>query len=318
MLGQIGLTIVLCAIFGVLERSGAAITIGATMIRQMSDRHRSFAESYPAMLRPRALSAALLAACFSPAAHAQQPEVSVTVRFAATEARQGVAADATHVYVNANSAIGKYDKRTGRRVAAWSGDPAWFVHMNSCAVVAAELVCAASNYPAVPMASSIEYFSLAPLKHVRSRSLGPGRGSLTWLDWHDDSWWAAFANYDGKGGEPGRDHRATTLVRFDTEFREQGAWLFPPSVLERFKPYSSSGGAWGSDDLLYVTGHDRPEIYALRLPEAGSRLVHVATLPLATSGQAIDWDPDGRVIWSVDRAAGQVVAARVPPVEAAE
>ncbi|QYU68945.1 hypothetical protein J4558_02045 [Leptolyngbya sp. 15MV] len=237
------------------------------------------------------------------------------MRIDAPEARQGVAADETHVYVNDNSAIGKYDKRTGEKVDAWQGDPAQFVHMNSCAVVDRELVCAASNYPATPMASSIEWFSIAPLAHSRSRSLGPGRGSLTWLDRHEGSWWATFANYDGRGGEPGRDHRATTLVRYDDDFRELGAWLFPPGVLDRFKPYSSSGGAWGADGLLYVTGHDRPEVYALRLPQAGSTLIHVATLALASNGQAIDWDADGRVLWSVDRATRQVLAARVPPIE---
>ena len=28
--------------------------------------------------------------------------------------------------------------------------------------------------------------------------------ALTGLDRHDGSWWACFANYDAKGGEPGR------------------------------------------------------------------------------------------------------------------
>ena len=38
-------------------------------------------------------------------------------------------------------------------------------------------------------------------------------GSLTALDRHDGKWWAVFAHYDGKGGEPGRDHRYTMLAR---------------------------------------------------------------------------------------------------------
>lgn len=233
-------------------------------------------------------------------------------RFAAEEARQGVAADERYVYVNANSAIGKYDKRTGKRVAFWAGDPKLFVHMNSCAVVARELVCAASNYPAVPMASSIEYFDPVRMRHIRSRSLGPGRGSLTWLDRHDGSWWAVFANYDGKGGEPGRGPEHTVLVRFDDEFRELGAWLFPDTVVQRFAPYSSSGGAW-RDGCLYVTGHDRPETYVLKLPKAGSTLVHLATQQMTTAGQAIDWDPGkDRLLWSVDRKSREVVSARLP------
>lgn len=253
---------------------------------------------------------------FSSAANGDDDSKPVEViRFKANEARQGVAADARFVYVNANSAIGKYDKRSGRKVASWTGDPTLFIHMNSCAVVRVRLTCAASNYPQVPMASSVETFDTRTLRHVSSRSLGPGKGSLTWLDWHGGHWWAMFAHYDGKGGEAGRDHRHTVLVRYDRNFVEQQSWLLPMSVLARLAPYSSSGGSWSSDGLLYITGHDRRELYALQLPKAGSTLRHVATLPMATPGQAIDWDPvDDRVIWSVERPTSEVVAARVAPV----
>src|SRR3546814_2195672 len=68
---------------------------------------------------------------------------------AAPEADQGVASDRSHVYAIDNYAIGKYDKASGKRVAGWEGDPKLFPHLNSCAVVKAELVCAASNYPKV-------------------------------------------------------------------------------------------------------------------------------------------------------------------------
>jgi hypothetical protein len=236
------------------------------------------------------------------------------LRIPAEEAKQGVVADARHFYAISNSAIGKYDRASRRRVARWQGDPALFKHMNSCRLLSREIVCAASNYPEVPMASSVEWFDTARMQHVRSRSLGPGRGSLTWLDWHDGSWWACFANYAGRGGEAGRDHRLTTLVRYSPDFAEQGAWLFPEDVLERFAPYSSSGGAWGGDGLLYVTGHDRPEMYALRLPRAGSRLERVATIGLTTSGQAIAWDPRGRVLWSIDRSSRAIVVSTIPAV----
>ena len=78
---------------------------------------------------------------------------------------------------------------------------------------------------------------------------------------------------------------------------------------------SSSGGSWGEDGLLYVTGHDRGELYVLRLPTAGTVLDHVATIALSTGGQAIAWDrSQPRVLWSLDRATKMVVASRVPPV----
>ncbi|WP_246623402.1 hypothetical protein [Sphingomonas colocasiae] len=234
---------------------------------------------------------------------------------AAPEAGQGVAAGAAHVYAIDNAEIGKYEKLSGRRVAHWQGDRALFPHINSCAVVKAQLVCAASNYPQVPMASSVEIFDAKTLRHIRTHSLGRMYGSLTVLDWHRGAWWAVFANYDDRGGEPGRDHRFTTLVKMDAAFRPLESWLFPSAVLERFAPKSASGAAWGDDGLLYVSGHDRPEIYALRLPEAGTRLELVATLPVSTPGQAIDWDPVApRTLWSIDRKAARMVSTPIPAI----
>lgn len=244
-----------------------------------------------------------------------QVAATETARFKAEEAKQGIVADDRFVFAVANAEIGKYDRRTGRRVAHWQGDPAQFRHMNSCILRGRALICAASNYPDVPMASSVEWFDADRLTHVRSVSLGPGRGSLTWLDWHDGSWWACFANYDGKGGEPQRDHRYTTLVRYSPAFAEQGAWLFPADVLERFAPHSSSGGVWGDDGLLYVTGHDRPELYVLRLPTAGSVLEHVATVAIPGEGQAISWQRGAkRTLWSIRRSTREAVQSTVPRV----
>jgi hypothetical protein len=188
--------------------------------------------------------------------------------------------------------------------------------MNSCIVVMRELVCAASNYPRVPMASAVEIFDTVTLKHLRSVALPPLPGSLTWIERRGNDWWAGLANYPADhGGEAGHDHRWTTLVRLDAEFRPTGSWHFPESVLAQFAPMSNSGGSWGDDGLLYVTGHDRPELYALRLPEAGTVLEHVATIPLPTGGQAFAWDrARPRILWSLDRQTRNVVESRIPRV----
>ena len=231
---------------------------------------------------------------------------------AAPEANQGVAAARRHVYAIDNSAIGKYDKRTGKRVAAWRGDPARFPHINSCAVVKAELICAASNYPATPMTGAVEIFDARTLAHKRTHELDRRHGSLTVLDRHRGRWWAVFANYDGRGGEPGRDHRATVLVEMDNRFRTRRTWRFPAAVLARFAPRSCSGGAWGKDGLFYASGHDRTEVYALRLPREGDTFELAATIPVPTAGQAIDWDPsEPRTLWSIDRKARRLVATRL-------
>ena len=236
-------------------------------------------------------------------------------RLSATEARQGVAVDADHLYAIDNSRIGKYDRRTGAKVGEWIGDPALVPHLNSCARVEDRLVCASSNYPATPMSSSVETFDAETLAHVGSVALGPGTGSLTWVERKDGFWWATFANYDGRGGDVGRDHRHTVLVKFDDDWRRVSAWLYPDSVLARFAPYSSSGGVWGEDGRLYVTGHDRSEAYVLDLPEAGATLVHVATVPIAAEGQAIDWDPAGeRTLWGISRSSRDLIEMRLPPM----
>jgi hypothetical protein len=234
-------------------------------------------------------------------------------RIPAEEAHQGVASDLRSVYAIGDSEIGKYDKVTGRRIARWTGDHKVFIHMNSCSVVRAELVCAMSNFPNLPQISSVEWFSTSALKHVRSHSFGPTRGSLTWIDWHDGAWWACFANYDGKGGDPTRDHRSTTLVKYNAGFVEESAWLFPENVLDSFGHMSASGGRWGSDGLLYVTGHDLPEMYVLRLPSASARLEHVRTIQIPTNGQAFDWDmKDLKSVWTIERKRAEMVESRLP------
>jgi len=264
------------------------------------------------MFAPVLLALALLS---DPAAVAAPP-AEVVRRLPADEARQGVAVDADHVYAIDNGRIGKYDKRTGRKVAEWAGDPTLFPHLNSCAVVEAQLVCASSNYPATPMTSSVEMFDPQTLAHVGTVALGPGTGSLTWVIRKDGFWWATFANYDERGGDPGRDHRSTVLVKFDDDWRRVSAWLFPETVLARFAPRSSSGGVWGPDGLLYVTGHDEQELYVLALPEAGGTLRHVATIPMAAPGQAIAWDETQGHVWGVDRARLELIEMRPPVVTA--
>lgn len=269
-----------------------------------------------------AVAAALIAA--SPPVHAETSSASTPTgqaaaisRWPAVEARQGVAVDAHYFYAIDNNRIGKYDKKTGQAVAHWQGDPKLYPHMNSCVVEEAKLVCAASNHPGVPMASSVEFFDTRTLEHLSTVALPPYPGSLTWIERHDGSWYALFANYDagGHGGEPGHDHRWTLLMQLDDQFRALRSWRFPEELLERFAPMSCSGGSWNRDGMLYVTGHNRAELYALRLPDAGTVLEHVATIALPTGGQAFNWDPERpRVLWTIDRASHSVIASTIPAV----
>lgn len=256
---------------------------------------------------------ALLAWAATPAMAQPTLQAELVRRYEAAEANQGVAVDDRSIYAIGNSEIGRYDRKTGAKTGAWSGDPKVFPHLNSCAAVGAELICASSNYPATPMSSTVEVFDRAKLTHSRSIPLGHQVGSLTWVLRKDNAWWAGFANYDGRGGEPGRDHSFTALVKFDDSWKPLSRWSFPASVLDRFAPRSASGGVWGDDGLLYVSGHDRPEVYVLRVPKAGSVLEHVATIASPIEGQAIAIDPaDHLAIYGISRSTRQVVAIRLP------
>jgi hypothetical protein len=234
-------------------------------------------------------------------------------RFHAPEARQGVAVDATHFYTVGNTHIVKYARETGERVSEWKGEPGSpLVHLNSCIVLAADLVCAHSNYPGVPMVSSIEVWDPDTLTHRASHSFGIHEGSLTWAVRRDGDWWLHFAHYGGSGGLPGRAPEWSTLVRFDDRWVRQAGYVYPPELVAALAPYSVSGGNWGPDGLLYVTGHDEPELYALRLPTMGSVLEWVDTIPAPIHGQAWVFDPvEPDTVWGIQRSTGDVVVGRL-------
>jgi hypothetical protein len=77
----------------------------------------------------------------------------------------------------------------------------------------------------------------------------------------------------------------------------------PKALLDKFEDMSNSGGSWGPDGYLYLSGHDPAEIYRMRLPAAGSVLEHVETIPMNIRGQGIAWDRSDRgVIYGIIRA----------------
>ena len=236
-----------------------------------------------------------------------------TVRRYDANATQGVAVGATDVYAVSNFALTRLDKATGEKKAEWVGERTRYPHINSCTLIEAQLVCASSNYPAAPHVSTVEIFDPVDLHHVRSISLGLGTGSITWVEKHEGSWWAMFANYDGRGGEVPRDHRHTTLVRFDDQWRRLEAWALPTSILDRIAPMSISGGGWAPDGRLYLSGHDLRELYVVAIPDGGGVLEHVETYGMEAEGQAIDWDESTPgMLYGITRSSREILAMRVP------
>ena len=235
-------------------------------------------------------------------------------RFAAAEAKQGVAADGEFLYVISDRAIGKYRAATGARVASWAeAEDGPIIHLNAGIVRDGKLYCAHSNYPAVPMLSSIEVWDTATLRHVASHSLGRTDGSLTWIDRREGKWVACLVHYGKKGGEPGRGPEWTQLVEFDDDWRRTGGWALPAELIERLssRGYSCSGGAFGPGGWLFATGHDNPELYVLSFPDGGTVLHWTATIPITAEGQAFGWDPrEPGVIYFVHRP-GEVIVGKI-------
>lgn len=207
--------------------------------------------------------------------------------FSAQEAFQAVAVDSTHFYAIASKSIGKYDKTTGEKLA--SSEVA-VKHLNSGVVINGKLFTANSNYPEIPMTSSVEIWDTETLEHNGSYSFGIRWGSLTWIDRQNEYWWAMFGHYNEFANETGKDNRWTTLVQFNDDWQPQESWVLPPEVLERLDEKTISGGSWGPDGLLFLSGHDRGELYAMRLPEMGSVLKLDEIILIENEGQGIAWD----------------------------
>ncbi|MDY6821109.1 MAG: cycloisomerase [Deferribacterota bacterium] len=221
-------------------------------------------------------------------------------------ARQGVAVDDKYFYAINNREIGKYDKNTGKLISKWVGDENGpIIHLDSGVVVNGKLYCAHSNYHDLPMTSSVEVWDTKTMKHIDSHSFGINWGSLTWVDWHNNSWWATFGNYSrvfGPSMDPYGNSYYTQLIKFDSNWDFQEAFIFPDEIIEKAEPMSISGGSWGEDGYLYVTGHDLSEMYKVELPESGSILKLVDTIAVANEGQGIAWDrSDPGMLYTIER-----------------
>jgi hypothetical protein len=253
-------------------------------------------------------------------------------RFDVPNANQGVGVDKRHFYAVDNQVITKHDKRTGNEVGRyeWQGDPAQnpLIHFDSAAVVDGKLYASHSNYSEWPMTSSVEILNADTMEHIGTHSFGILWGSLTWIDWHQGYFWGTFANYDrqaphpdpanpgGYNVEPGQEStrtsvqqpygykRNTTMVKFTKDWQPVESWVLPDEILTNVNTgnMSNSGGSWGPDGFLYLTGHDPAWVHKVKLPEAGSKLVLVETIPLnrggdlsnidnvSIRGQGVAWD----------------------------
>ena len=228
---------------------------------------------------------------------------------------QGVAVDDAFFYVITNTSVYKHQKEDGSMVAFFDGKKEGIMkHLNAGIVRNGKLYCAHSNFPDSPMASSIEIFDTRTMQHIGNHSFGLFGGSVTWIDEKDGYWWVAFANYNGRRSSEGRDNRWTQLVKFTKKWERAASWIYPANILESFAPYSNSGGAWNRNGELYVTGHDRKELYVLEIPASGFTLQYKRTIPTINGGQGIALDKSvktGEVLYAVNREDNSIIVEQL-------
>ena len=253
-----------------------------------------------------ALCAAFFVVSFAASASAAS-RLQQIGEFVIPEAYQGVGVDDRYFYAVHNQIIGKYDKKTGKLVSKWEGPKDGpIVHLDSAMLMDGKIYAAHSNYPEWPMTSSLEIWDAASMKHIGTHSFGINWGSLTWADFYDGHWWMTFANYDvpyGPNKTPYGHKLNTQMIKFTADLKFVQAWVMPKTILDKFERMSNSGGSWGPDGFLYLTGHDPSEVYKMRLPKAGSVLELVDTIPANIRGQGIAWDRSDRgVLYGIIRA----------------
>jgi hypothetical protein len=230
------------------------------------------------------------------------------------EANQGIGVDDRYFYAVDNQAIAKYDKKTGKFVAKWEGPKDGpIIHLDSALLMDGKIFCAHSNWNEWPMTSSVEIWDAETMQHIGNHSFGINWGSLTWVDFYNGHWWMTFANYDmpyGPNKSPYGYKAATQMVKFTADFKYVESWVLPKSILEKFEKMSNSGGSWGPDGFLYLSGHDPAEVYKMRLPKAGSVLELVEVIPMNIRGQGIAWDRTDRgVLYGIIRATAKEKAS---------
>lgn len=238
-------------------------------------------------------------------------------RFPAMEANQGVAVDDHHFYAITNHAIGKYEKASGKRIAGWDGGKEGRLkHLNAGVVLEGRLYCAHSNFPDLPEQSSVEIWDTETLKHLESRPFNKPPGSLTWIDRRNGEWFACFAHYK-KSSDPA----LSRVVKYDAQWNPTASYAFPKDLIEKFGGNSSSGGSFGPEGHLFVTGHDAPELYVLDLPKtadvqtsqsAAETLTWRATISVSAAGQAFAWDRQHPgMLYSIQRKTKEVIVSRI-------
>lgn len=232
-------------------------------------------------------------------------------RYKAPQAKQGVVANRKYFIVFSNDSVVKYDKKTGKEVSSFYSNK--LIHLNSGILRGNKLYCAHSNYPAIPMWSSIEIWDHKKMKHVGTHSFGIESGSCTWMDIYKGHYYVMFAHYATPGKmEPGKDVNWSQLVKYDKQWRRVEAWVLPPALIKKIEPFSLSGGVITKEGKILCSPHHYSELYLLEFPAQGAELILTHTIPSPIQGQAIAWDTyEKDVLWGISRETREVIKTKM-------
>lgn len=239
----------------------------------------------------------------------QGQTVTELKRFPAPNATQAVAVDSLHFYTISNSKIIKRQKSDGKIVTEWSGP---LKHLNSGIVMDGKLYCANTNYPELPMASSLEIYDTKTLEHIGTHSFGIYLGSFTWIDRWEDDFYLMFVHYENYAQERDKGVAYTTLIRTDEQFRRKSGWTIPKKLVDHLKPTSVSGGSFTADGRMIFSPHHFEELYVFQFPKMGYEVEWVETIPVPFQGQGFAFDRfDENVLWGIRRDNREVIAIRI-------
>lgn len=225
-------------------------------------------------------------------------------RFKAPNASQAIAVDSLYFYTISNSKIIKRKKSDGAQVAEWSGP---LKHLNSGIIFEGKLYCSNTNYPEVPMASSLEIYDTETLEHIANHSFGHYLGSFTWIDKLEKDWYLTFVHYSNQAKERDKGVEYTSMIRTDSEFRRKGGWTMPKKLVEHLSPMSVSGGFFLKDGRILLSSHHFEELYLCQFPKMGYELEWLETIPVPFQGQGIAYDSYEDSIWGIHRKNREVI-----------
>ena len=202
---------------------------------------------------------------------------------------QGVISSKDYIYVVSSNTICMHDKKTGKLIKKVKTN---LEHLNGGIIFSKSgqdnKLYLTNNPNGSHKLNSIEIFDLN-LKHIQSIKLPhlKGKGSLTWIDYYDNSWWGTLVYYKDKVAK-------TRLVKFNDDWTINVSWQYPKNILNRFKPYSSSGGQFDKKTgLLFIMGHDKEEVYIMKVNNKSKRLILVEIMEVPIGGQGISLENRG-------------------------